>query len=48
MVEILYVKTIENLANIRTKIISSQAFDDSLVKLDMHDICKPPRGGVLA
>jgi len=48
MVEILYVKTIENLANIRTKIISSQAFNDSLVKLDMRDICKPPRGGVLA
>jgi len=42
IVEVSYVKTIQQLADILTKAVASQAFHDSLGKLGMSDIYAPP------
>lgn len=42
IVEVPYVKTTKQLADVLTKAVASRAFHDSLVKLGMSDIYAPP------
>ncbi|KAI5316464.1 hypothetical protein L3X38_036171 [Prunus dulcis] len=44
IMQIPHMKTTNQLADILTNAVSSQAFHDSLVKLGIEDVYAPPRG----
>ena len=47
-IEVPYVKTLEQLGDVLTKVAFGKAFNNSLFKMDIHDVYDPSLGEVLA